>query len=159
PWPKTPTQLRLSFAGELARQAAHRIAPGMFQGRLHRKADVLLEAARTYERVNQIDYYANRIVEGLYGAAIGLNVSEAAGMAPELVRFTATACVAFGTIPMHRVAESYARRSLAMAEQVNDLSARSWALQATSLYRMGAARWKEVHGNLEKAIDLSTQLG
>src|SRR6185369_11116455 len=108
PWPKTPMELRLSFAGELARQAAHRLAPGIFQGRLRDKADLLLESARTYERVNQIDYYANRIVEGLYGATIGLNVSEAAGMSPELVRFYATACVAIGTIPMHKAAEMYA---------------------------------------------------
>ena len=162
--PSTPLQTALSLLGQLGRQVLHRLWPGQFVGRAARPGAVpdratLLAAARTYERLTEVYFFANETLLALDAAIRSLNLAEAAGPSPELARAYAPVGTILGFIPVHGLAQMYCRRALEMVRPMNDLSARAWVALATGVYYAGLGHWATAHGLFDDVVEISERLG
>ncbi len=160
-WP-APTrrgQVATTLSGQLLRQVLHRRLPGRFVGRDEEQGEALLEAARAYERLSEIYYFAQDRPLLLSAAFHALNLSERAGPSPELARAYANMCVVAGLVRLHGLAQAYARQALATAEGFNHLPTRARALSRTGLYGLGIGRWSQAGAALEQAVEIADSLG
>ncbi|MCB9102211.1 MAG: AAA family ATPase [Anaerolineales bacterium] len=120
---------------------------------------VLLEAARAYEGLTAVYYFANKPVTILFAALLSLNLAETAGPSPELARGYALVGVIIGFVPIHRLAEAYCRKALKMARALDNLSARAWVFLLTGIYHAGVGHWSRAQNLLEQVIDIAERLG
>ena len=160
PAPATPLQAALSLLGQIGQQTLHRLLPNQFIGRATAATRAtLLEAARTYERLTEVYFFANETLLALYAAIRSLNLAEAAGPSPELARAYGPVGTILGFIPVHGLAQMYCRRALEMARPMNDLSARAWVSLVTGVYYAGLGQWATAHGLFDEVVDISARLG
>lgn len=159
PLPAGQVNLITGLVGQVLQQALHRLWPARFVGRQAAESDILLEAARAYEGLTAVYYFANETVPSLYAAFRSLNLAEAAGPSPELARGYASVGVIIGFVPLHRLAETYCRRALEMTQRIHDLPARAWVALLTGVYYAGVGDWENAHDLLEQVIDISERLG
>ncbi|MCI0396015.1 MAG: AAA family ATPase [Chloroflexi bacterium] len=160
PVPASQLWLLTSLQGQLLAQLAHRAWPSRFLGRASaEEATVLLEAARAYEKLAEIYYFANERTLTLNAGLTVLNLSERAGPSPELARSYATMSVITGLIPWQAAADAYINRALQTARQVGDLPALAWVLLLAGTYEIGLGRWQKVVETANQAIELCRQLG
>jgi class 3 adenylate cyclase/tetratricopeptide (TPR) repeat protein len=121
--------------------------------------DTLLEAARAYEGLTTVYYFANETILSLYAAFRSLNLAEAAGPSPELARGYASVGVIISFIPHHGLAESYCRRALDMARRFDNLPAQAWVSLLAGVYYAGVGHWANAKALLGQMIDISERLG
>lgn len=160
PAPASPVQTALSLIGQLGRQFLHRLWPRYFIGRARPdQRATLLEAARTYERLTEVYYFANETLLALDASIRSLNLAEAAGPSPELARAYAPVGAILGFIPLHGLAQRYCQRALEMARPLNDLSARAWVAMVTGVYYAGLGHWATARGLLDEVLEISARLG
>ena len=118
-----------------------------------------LEASRAYMRLTEVFWFANNVPSLVHAGIQALNLAERAGPSPELARAYSIMCLAAGSIPIHPLARAYARR----AEQTARHTGQLWPLGdvrfITCVYKIGAARWAELHEALEEAEGLLEQAG
>ncbi len=125
----------------------------------HAARQTLLAAARAYEGLTAVYYFANQTAASLYAALQSLTLAEQAGPSPELARGYASVGVILSFVPLHSLAESYCRRALDMAAQIENLSAQAWVALLAGSYHVGVGHWPEAHFLFEQTIDLAEQLG
>src|SRR5439155_22410495 len=118
-----------------------------------------LEAARAYERLAEIHYFASDRIALLNSILHTANLAEEAGLSPELARAYSNMCLAVGLVPLPRLAEVYGRRALATANEVGQLAAQAWVLQLIGLYSAGVGNWARAGEALEQAGALFDRLG
>lgn len=157
--PKTTLLLAAGLVGQIGRQIIHRLWPGRYVGRLAKQRHILLEAARAYEGLTAVYYFANDTLLTLYAALRSLNLAEAAGPSPELAKGYTSVGAIVGFIPLHRVAELYCRRALEAAHRLDNLSAKTWVFLGTGMYYAGVGRWAIAGQLFEQVIDISERLG
>jgi tetratricopeptide (TPR) repeat protein len=119
----------------------------------------LLEAARAYEGLTAVYYFASETLPSLYAALRSLNLAEAAGPSPELARGYASVGVIVGFVPLHRWAEAYCRRALALTQEIHNLPARAWVALLVGVYYAGVGQWENARDLLEQVIQISDRLG
>jgi tetratricopeptide (TPR) repeat protein len=149
----------VGLAGQIIKQTAYRLWSARYLGRQATQRDLLLEAARAYEGLTAVYYFANQSLAALYAAFRSLNLAEAAGPSPELARGYASVGVILGFVPLHTLAESYCRRALHMTHQIHNLPAQAWVSLLAGVYYTGMGRWTEARDLLEQVIHISGQLG
>jgi class 3 adenylate cyclase/tetratricopeptide (TPR) repeat protein len=159
PLPATPRQLAGSVLRQLALQAGHRTFPNHVFGRGRRQPEERLEASRAYMRLTEVFWFANDVPALVHASIQALNLAERAGPSPELARAYSIMCLAAGSVPIHPLARAYARRAEQTARRVGQLWPLGYVRFITSVYKVGAARWAEVHEALEEAEDLLEQAG
>ncbi len=159
PAPATPFQTTMSLLGQMGQQVLHRLAPRQFIGRADKERATFLEAARTYERLTEVYFFANETLLALYAAIRSLNLAEAAGPSPELARAYAPVGTILGFIPVHRLAQMYCRRALEIVRPMNDLSARAWVSLVTGVYYAGLGHWATARGLFDEVVEISKQIG
>jgi predicted ATPase len=157
--PSTSAQAALSLLGAVAQQVLHGLWPRRFIGRLARQRETLLEAARTYERLTEVYFFANETVLALYAAFKSLNLAEDAGPSPELARAYAPVGTIMGFIPLHNFAQAYCRRALDMVQSVNNLSAKAWVSLVTGVYYAGLGHWGTARELFDEVVAISQRLG
>jgi class 3 adenylate cyclase/tetratricopeptide (TPR) repeat protein len=157
--PASGRRLAVRLGWQAAQQARNRLWPVSPVARSPAARTALLEAAEVYERLNMLDFYANRRMEALHAAVKGLNLAEGSGSPAAVARLTASCGWSIGYLPLHRLAEAYLRRGLAAAETVTDPLARAWVLQASALYAVGVGRWPQARAHLEEAAAILRRLG
>ncbi len=141
-----------------ALQAAHRVTG--FQGSEMdpEKRDDLIEAARAYEQLMKIYYYANDPGSLITAAVSGLNLAERAGTSPVLARIYANMTIVAGIVPLPKLARTYQRRSWEVADEVDQMPEHAWVRLATSVYGVGVGDWDAVEPELRESHDLYKQL-
>jgi class 3 adenylate cyclase/tetratricopeptide (TPR) repeat protein len=144
--------------GAAALQAGHRVT--RFQGGEMdpEEREDLIEAARAYEQLMKIYYYANDPGSLITAAVSGLNLAERAGTSPVLARIYANMSIVSGVVPLHKLARTYQRRSREVADDVDQLPEHAWVRLATSVYGVGVGDWDEVEPELRESYDMYKQL-
>ncbi len=157
--PATRAGLLASLAKQMLAQAAHRLWPAYFVGR--KQGDAwLLELGRMYYRLEMIHYMYNQPWQSLNAILNSLNLAESANpQSLELAFNYVGACIAFGVLALHPLAQVYRRLAQAAAQTMNSLPARAYMLEMTGLYDLGLARWDKAKAELDEAIALYDQLG
>jgi class 3 adenylate cyclase/tetratricopeptide (TPR) repeat protein len=159
PLPITKRQLPGRLLQQLAIQAAHRSLPAKAVRRQGRVREVALEASRTYIRLTEVFWFANDATALGHAGLRALNLAERAGPSSELARAYAMLCLAAGSIPIHPLARMYSRRALEIARMADPFASVAYVRFATSVYKIGAARWNEVQEALDEAEAIFERLG
>lgn len=159
PMPRTGAGFLVSSLVEFARQQLHRIVPRRLVARGGERGPRRLEAARAYERLVQIHYLNNAKVPSVHAAFRALNLSETVGECPELARNLSHAAVFSGLLLMHGSARSYARRSRAMADAVNQQSCSAYVEFIRGVYWVTVGAWDEAVDNLTRAMAITERNG
>jgi class 3 adenylate cyclase/tetratricopeptide (TPR) repeat protein len=159
PAPRTRWGVAAGLAREFVGQAVNLLQSPRSNRRAPRACPRLLEGARAYERLVEIHYLAAETGRLLHAILRTGNLAEAAGPSPELARAYAALCAAAGLVPLHALAEAYARRARTTADQLGQLSARGWVLEVTSIYGVGVGHWPQMRAALATAIEIFDRLG
>jgi tetratricopeptide (TPR) repeat protein len=156
--PTARGRIASTLLGQIGRQVLHRRLPDRFLGRDQERGEVLLEAARAYERLTEIYYFSQDRPLLLNAAFQALNLSERAGPSPELARAYANMGVAAGLVRLHSAAQAYMRRARDTAGRCNQLPTQARVLSRASLYAIGIGQWAEASQSLDRAIEIADRL-
>lgn len=162
PMPEKQPALGWGLVRELGRQVWYQVRRPRSGRRAaaHRPADrPLLEAARAFERLGQIYFFAAQPVPALYTSFRGLNLAEAAAPSPELARLYANLGLAVGFVPLHRLARRYIRLAVSTARQIEHQPALAWTLEVGSIYYSGVGDWETAARMAAEAAILNRRLG
>jgi tetratricopeptide (TPR) repeat protein len=107
----------------------------------------------------EITPFAKQQVPTLYAVIQALNLAEAAGPSPELARAYAAACRMAGLVPLHGLAEAYARRAQNIAERIEQLPILANVLRATGLHYVRVGQWERAQDIGEQAVEAADWLG
>ena len=161
PIPESNIVLALGFGLQILRQMAHRYFPDRYSGRNSKglEREKAIEVARLYEYMSRVYFYSNQTLPIMYIALRFLNEAEKAGTSPELATAYASMAVLAGFAQLHKLAESYSERGLAVAEQVNQPSNRITVSVVTGVHKVSVGKWEEVRTRSLEAQALCVQLG
>jgi tetratricopeptide (TPR) repeat protein len=157
--PKDKWRVVFGLIGQVLRQALRRLLPKFnWQGR-PTDDQTLLEAARAYEGLTAIYYFANETLLSLYAAFRSLNLAEAVGITPELARGYTSVGAICGFVPLHSVARAYCYRAIRATRNIDDIPARMWVWLGTGMYYAGIGDWSRADNLFNQVIDAADLLG
>jgi len=160
PLPKTSTQFALGLFPQILRQVLHRYFPSRYVGYAKGKdREAAVEVARLYELMSRIYFYSNETLPIVYTAIRFLNEAEKAGTSPELASAYSSMGVLSGFVQLHKLAETYVERGIAVSEEVNQLSNRITVGVVTSAYKLTVGKWEEVRERVEESKALCERIG
>ncbi|MDX1379176.1 MAG: hypothetical protein R3307_10025, partial [Anaerolineales bacterium] len=160
PIPSSTLQFGLGLIPQIVRQGFHRFFPSRYGGSVQGKdREVALEVARQYELMSRIYFYSNETLPIMYTVLRFLNEAEKAGISPELATAYSSMGVLAGFAQLHKLAETYVERGLAVADEVDQLSNRITVNVVTSAYNITVGKWDEVREKVEQAKSLCEQVG
>jgi predicted ATPase len=159
PLPTSRRKFTTRTLRQALRQSMHRLHTAWFERGTPEKQAEMLEAARAYESLIPIYYFANEMLPSLYTCLLTLNLTERTGLSAELARAYANMCLATGSLALHPLAEAYARQAMQTAEQVGEMATRAYVLNNTGLYNVGVGKWQAARVALEECVDIADQLG
>jgi tetratricopeptide (TPR) repeat protein len=158
PMPQTPPRQVLGLLGQALRQLWQRLRPP--RAPTGERAALLLEAARCYDLLMPVSYFATgNVLRILYATLANLNLAERAAAAPELALAYANMHVTLGLLPWFSLAEAYGRRALATLQQISDPAVRSWVHVLAGSYAIGIGAWDEARRLGEEAARVATEIG
>lgn len=153
-----PGQVRALLA-ELFRQVQHRLFPAHYLGLRVNQREQFLPASLGYERLGEAAYFTGQPLISMYSAFRNLNQAEQVGPSPELGRGTAAVGALTGFIPLHRVAQSYLKRALGIAQITQHLESREFVLMSAAYYYSGVGDWAQVAACAAQLIKTAEELG
>jgi class 3 adenylate cyclase/tetratricopeptide (TPR) repeat protein len=161
PMPRSSFQIALGLIPQIVRQVFHRMFPSRFIGSVKdtQKKEAAVEVARLYELLGRIFFYSNETLPIMYTVVRFLNEAEKAGPSPELASAYSSMSVLAGFAQLHRLAETYVERALAVAREVNLPSNLITVYVVTSAYLLTVGKWEDVRRRAEEAKALCEQLG
>ena len=161
PMPRSSLQIGLGLVPQIIRQVLHRLLPSRFIGSATdpQKREVAIEVARLYELLGRIYFYSNETLPIMYSVVRFLNEAEKAGPSPELASAYSSMSVLAGFAQLHKLAETYVERALAVAREVNLPSNLITVYVVTSAYLLTVGKWEDVRRRVEEAKLLCEQLG
>lgn len=157
PVPASPSRLLLQLVQQGAHHALHLLwsrAPTP-----EAPESILLEAARAYERLASMHYWANERLPTVHAVLSMLNLAGAAPPSPTLARAYASLCLAAGSLPIHPLAIHYRDQAHRIAQSVGQLASLAWVLLVTSSYGLGVGEWGQVESDVGRAVEIYQQLG
>lgn len=157
--PAGQASLVKSLLGQVWQQVRYRFFRGRGPVVPAESRAILLEAARAYEALLEVYYFANEMTSTLYAAFRALNLAEAAGLSPELARGYTSVGAIIGFVPLHGVANVYCRHALDIARKLDDMPAQIWVSLGTGIYYAGVGHWRKAHQLLREVVALSEELG
>jgi class 3 adenylate cyclase/tetratricopeptide (TPR) repeat protein len=141
------------------RQTFHRLRASWMSRSSTQERAAALEAARAYEALILIYFYANESLPATYTSLLTLNLAERVGPSSELARAYANMAIATGALALHPLAEAYTQQARATAEQVGELTTTAYVFTNSGLYWVGTGNWQSARLALEQAADICDQLG
>jgi class 3 adenylate cyclase/tetratricopeptide (TPR) repeat protein len=159
PVPGTPRRVLGDLAGQALQQGLHRLRPARptrDDPDAHRDA---LEAARAYERLALLNYYANAREAALSSVLHVANLAEPAGPSPELARAYGAMSVAAGVVGLHALARRYRQWGHDTARQSDDLPALVFVLLTTSAYDLSVGHLSAAAAALTEGLTIAQDLG
>jgi class 3 adenylate cyclase/tetratricopeptide (TPR) repeat protein len=118
----------------------------------------VLEAARSYERLAFLDYYANARVRSLASALHAVNLAESTSASAELARGYAALGLGAGMLGLHPLARQYVRRAQNTGRDVGDMPALTFVLMGSAAYKMSIGAWSEARTELSQGLDIAEGL-
>ncbi len=159
PVPGTPLRLLGDLTGQTLQQAFHRVWLARFLGSAPTARSGVLEAARAYERLGFLNYYANARGLGVGAVLHSVNLAERAGPSPELARAYAMMSATAGIVQFHGLARSYGRWAREIAREADDFPALAFVLLATSAYDVSVGNWIAAREALAEGLGITQRLG
>jgi serine/threonine protein kinase len=175
PWPRSRAGLVvrcvLALGGELVRRLLPAAsvrgdgapgedgADGAVRGGPAR--DLLLEAARAYERLAVVHYFATSDMLSVVHASLtntGL-AERAGGASAELALGYATLASMCAMVPIDGAAQRYGQRAMQAAALAGDDAAQTWVFMNVAVVHLLAGRWRETSVALDAVAALSRRMG
>jgi tetratricopeptide (TPR) repeat protein len=159
PVPGTPRRVLGDLAGQALRQGLHRLRPARpDRGGPDARSDAL-EAARAYERLALLNYYANAREAAVSSVLHVANLAERAGPSPELARAYGAMSVAAGVVGLHALARRYRQWGHDTARRSDDLPALVFVLLTTSAYDVSVGNLSAACAALTEGLEIVQHLG
>ncbi len=160
PLPRSNAQFAFGLVPQIVRQVLHRNFPARYVGSVSgAEREIALEVSRLYELMSRIYFYSSETLPIIYTVLSFLNAAEKAGTSPELATAYASTGVLAGFAQLHKLAETYVDRALAVARAVNQPSNLTTVNVVTGVYQITVGKWDEVRQKAETAKALCEQLG
>src|SRR6266498_2761567 len=161
PIPKSNLQLALGLMPQIIRQVFHRSFSWRYIGSIsnEKEREVAIEVARLYEFMTRVYFYSNETLPIIYTALRFLNEAERTGTTPERATAYSSLAVLAGFAQLHKLAESYVKRGLAVAKQVNESSNLITVNVVTAVYDIMVGKWDEVRTLAWEAKAICEELG
>ncbi len=159
PVPATPLRSLSDLAGQALRHASGRIWPGRLPGGARTGRGGALEAARAYERLAILNYFASARVPGVAAVLHQVNLAERVGPSPELARAYGTMSVAAGVVQLRSLAGRYAQRAREIAREADDLPALAWVLDTTGAFDISVGHWRAAREAFTGGLRIAQHLG
>ncbi|MCC6299610.1 MAG: AAA family ATPase [Anaerolineales bacterium] len=157
--PKSASGFGLGLVSPLLRQVFHWFVPSRIGSARGREKEIALEIARLYELLGRSYFYSNESLPIMYCILHFLNYAEKAGTSPELANAYSGMSVLAGFTQLHKLAEAYVERALAVAKTVNQPSNLITVNVVTSVYQISVGKWEEIRVKAQKARELCEELG
>ncbi|NUM47344.1 MAG: AAA family ATPase [Anaerolineales bacterium] len=158
PLPTSEGQFILGLLGQVSLQLLKGARPQKIITQQAQK-DTLLETARVYHLLAEIFFFDQKTTAMIYTNLSTINKTEPAGPSPDLAVAYGSMGVAAGLIPLHGVARNYLTHGHRVAQDLDHLPSKAYAMMVESVYWMGLAEWDQVRKLLEKAVDMFRRLG
>jgi predicted ATPase/class 3 adenylate cyclase len=160
-WPVPATRLRQlgDLAGQALQQGIRRAWPARFIRVAPTTRGAALEAARAYERLAMLNYFASARVAGVSAVLHQVNLAERAGPSSELARAYGSMTVAAGIVQLHSLAGRYAQWAREIARQADDLPALAWVLVSTCAFDIIVGNWTAAREAFTEGLKIAQQLG
>jgi predicted ATPase len=160
-WPVPGTRLRLlgDLAGQALQQGFRRAWPARFIRVAPTTRGAALEAARAYERLAMLNYFASARVAGVSAVLHEVNLAERAGPSSELARAYGSMSVAAGIVQLHSLAGRYAQWAHKIAREADDLPALVWVLDSTCAFDIIVGNWTAAREAFTEGLKIAQQLG
>jgi tetratricopeptide (TPR) repeat protein len=159
PVPATRLRSLGDLAGQALRHASRRTWPRRLLGGARTGRGAALEAARAYERLAILNYYASARVSGVAAVLHQVNLAERVGPSPELARAYGTMSVAAGVVQLHSLAGRYARWAREIAREADDLPALAWVLETTCAFDISVGNWTAARKAFAEGLRIAQHLG
>ncbi|MDQ3978319.1 MAG: hypothetical protein M3314_02040, partial [Actinomycetota bacterium] len=159
PEPRSKAGFVLRLLSHVAVQVVARLGFRRLVFRTRASKEQNAEAAAGYVRLVETYWLSDNSLPMAYAALAGLNVAERGGPSPDLARAYAIVCMACGSVPLHALARTYARRALETAERVGQLEPLAYCLVVTSVYSLGVGDWDSARERLERGRQIFESLG
>jgi class 3 adenylate cyclase len=145
---------------EAAVQFLHRLMPRWLRPCYDEaRRERLLDFSRAFEALTEIYYLQDEPLRCLHAVFRSLNLAEAAGPSPELVRGYSSVASLLGFMTMHRVAKFYFDLSARVSKGIADPASKAWAALGRAVYLTGVGKWEAAATLLEQSIVVSDSLG
>lgn len=159
PDPESKVGAALQGGREMVRQYFNRCRSALFGAPQGRPSEALIESARAYERLSEIQYMRNEMPSFVVATFRAVNLAEQYGFSPELGRAYSTVAVMVGSMRLHQASVRYANRAREIAEKCGDLPSIAYVRAINCLPFTGFSDWEEAQKTLEFAIKLSSEIG
>jgi len=163
PAPSSVPMYVVGLIAQAARQVLVRLLPGWLSRPWRRgrsaPAPALLDEARAHSRLSQIYYMNESGLPSVHAAVSALNLAERVGPSEELAQGYANVSITLGLIPLHRLAEAYARRALGTATALGHRPTLAYVHLVRGLYLLGVGDWAGTRDALEQAIAITDRIG
>jgi eukaryotic-like serine/threonine-protein kinase len=156
PIPPDQSGLGLGLGRQTAIQAAHLVklpAPSSSS------KEMTLEIVRAYKLLGQAYFFLNESNLTVYVTLQQVNLAEGIQASPELAEGYANMCLVAGLIPLHRLARTYERRSIKIAEVLDDTYTIAQVTSVISLYYLGLGHWQRVQELVQRSASLAEEIG
>ena len=140
-------------------QTLHRLFPRQFVKEPGPASRLLLDASRANERLCQIYYMENALVQSMNGAVTALNLAEEAGASPELARSYANVTVTTAIMLLFPLSDMFERLAIATGKAVGHLPSLAYVYEVVGLYHAGAGHWREAEARMAESISLAESIG
>lgn len=159
PVPSSTFAVGSGLVGALLRQVANRQLPPRAVPSDPDELETLRESALAYDRVSELYYNTGDELTSFYSVISALNLAEAAGPSPELVRGYANMCSTLATVSLTSLANGYRERALALARDIDHLPTSAWININFSVYSLWYGQWERALAEIAEAMTLHAQLG
>ena len=160
-WPVPSTRMRLlaDLAGQALRHGRHTIWPERLRSAARTDRGASLEAARAYERLAILNYYASARAPGVSAVLHAVNLAERVGPSPELAGAYGTMSVGAGAVQLHSLAGRYAQWAREIAREADDLPALAWVLESTCAFDISVGNWAAAREAFTEGLRIAQHLG
>jgi hypothetical protein len=145
---------------EAAVQVVYRLTPRRLRSSsAEARRERLLEFSRAFEALTEIYYLQDEPLRCLHAVFRSLNLAEAAGPSPELVRGYSTVASLLGFMTMYSIAGFYFNLSARVSQGITDPASKAWAALVRSMYLTGVGQLETAATLLEQSIVVSDSIG
>ncbi len=158
--PKTPQAMRFDLLRQALRQALHRLLPRYFMGRHSDRREILLQAVRSFRRLQEVYYFKNNGLASLYAGIRMLNIAEqVGGQSSELHIARSNIVVSLGILGWQRQAKYYAAKAIQQLQPPKDPLTTAAVYSRLGLYHAAGGEWDVASNYLIHASGLYRQQG
>jgi tetratricopeptide (TPR) repeat protein len=122
-------------------------------------ATLTAEICQVQALLTEVYFYSLRATRVIWSILRHLNLSEPAGPSPDLSRAYIYGAVVAGIVPLPRLAQTWAQRSLQIAERTGSERDVGYALTRTVALEFGRCRWADATEHIRRAEAIATRIG